>query len=153
MNMTFDALGIEPGLTETLARHGITEPSPIQREAIPAVLEGGDLLAQSQTGTGKTLAYLLPILTRIDPAAKELQAIVLTPTRELGVQIAAEVEKYGGPAGIRGQALIGGAAIGRQVERLKLHPHIVVGTPGRIAELLRIKIGRASCRERVSTIV
>lgn len=135
----FEELGVSPVLAETLARHGITEPSPIQRQAIPAVLDGRDMLAQSQTGTGKTLAYLLPLLTRIDAEAKELQAIVLAPTRELGVQIAAEIEKYGGPAGIRGQALIGGASISRQVDRLKLHPHIVVGTPGRIVELLRLR--------------
>lgn len=150
MNSMFEAIGIGSGLCETLAGHGITEPSPIQREAIPAALEGGDLLAQSQTGTGKTLAYLLPILQRIDPEAKELQAVVLVPTRELGVQIAAEIEKYGGPAGIRGQALIGGAALSRQVERLRLHPQIVVGTPGRVAELLGM---RKVKMHRVRTIV
>ncbi|TMV52992.1 DEAD/DEAH box helicase [Paenibacillus mesophilus] len=150
MNSTFESLGIGPGLVETLARHGIAEPSPIQREAIPAALEGKDLLAQSQTGTGKTLAYLLPVLERIDPSAKELQAVVLSPTRELGVQIAAEIEKYGAPAGIRGQALIGGASLSRQVDRLKLHPHIIVGTPGRIAELLRLRKVKL---HRVRTIV
>lgn len=150
MNSTFESLGIGTGLVETLARHGIAEPSPIQREAIPAALEGRDLLAQSQTGTGKTLAYLLPVLAKIDPSAKELQAVVLSPTRELGVQIAAEIEKYGAPAGIRGQALIGGASLSRQVDRLKLHPHIIVGTPGRIAELLR---ARKVKLHRVRTIV
>ncbi|MDF2714113.1 MAG: box helicase [Paenibacillus sp.] len=150
MNSTFESLGIGTGLVETLARHGIAEPSPIQREAIPAALEGRDLLAQSQTGTGKTLAYLLPILEKIDPSSKELQAVVLSPTRELGVQIAAEIEKYGAPAGIRGQALIGGASLNRQVDRLKLHPHIIVGTPGRIAELLRV---RKVKMHRVRTIV
>jgi superfamily II DNA/RNA helicase len=150
MNSTFESLGIGFGLNETLARHGIAEPSPIQREAIPAALAGKDLLAQSQTGTGKTLAYLLPILERIDPSEKELQAVVLSPTRELGVQIAAEIEKYGAPAGIRGQALIGGAALSRQVDRLKLHPHLIVGTPGRIAELLRM---RKVKMHRVRTIV
>ncbi|RKN85350.1 DEAD/DEAH box helicase [Paenibacillus ginsengarvi] len=150
MNHTFETLGIGPGLAEVLEKHGITEPSPVQAEAIPAALAGGDLLAQSQTGTGKTLAYLLPILQQIDPTLKELQAIVLVPTRELGVQIAAEIEKYGGPAGIRGQALIGGAALSRQVERLKLHPHMIAGTPGRIAELLRMRKVKL---HRVRTIV
>ncbi|PYI52149.1 DEAD/DEAH box helicase [Paenibacillus flagellatus] len=150
MNTTFESLGIGPGLAEALARHAISEPSPIQREAIPEALAGRDLLAQSQTGTGKTLAYLLPILERIDPAEKELQAIVLAPTRELGVQIAAEIEKYGGPLGIRGQALIGGAAISRQIERLRLHPHLVVGTPGRVAELLKMRKVKL---HRVRTIV
>lgn len=150
MSLTFESLGIGPAFVEALAKHGIAEPSPIQCEAIPAALAGGDMLAQSQTGTGKTLAYLLPILQKIDPSVKELQAVVLSPTRELGVQIAAEIEKYGAPASIRGQALIGGASLSRQVDRLKLHPHIVVGTPGRIAELLRI---RKVKMHRVRTIV
>ncbi|MEF3307170.1 DEAD/DEAH box helicase [Paenibacillus sp. GYB003] len=150
MKATFESLGIGSALAEALARHGIVEPSKIQEEAIPAVLAGGDLLAQSQTGTGKTIAYLLPIMEKIDPAAKELQAVVLTPTRELGVQVAAEIEKLGAASGIRGQALIGGAALSRQVERLKLHPHIVVGTPGRIAELLGM---RKLKMHRVRTIV
>ncbi|MDF2724354.1 MAG: box helicase [Paenibacillus sp.] len=150
MSVTFASLGIGPAIVEALAGHGIVEPSPVQCEAIPAALAGGDMLAQSQTGTGKTLAYLLPILQRIDPAVKELQAIVLSPTRELGVQIAAEVEKYGVPAGIRGQALIGGASMSRQIDRLKLHPHVVVGTPGRVAELLRLRKVKL---HRVRTIV
>jgi superfamily II DNA/RNA helicase len=139
MNSSFEALGIRPELAEALTDSGIAEPSAIQREAIPAALGGADLLAQSQTGTGKTLAYLLPLLERIDPADKELQAVVLAPTRELAVQIAAEIEKYGSPLGIRGQSLIGGAAISRQIERLRLHPHIVVGTPGRVAELIGMR--------------
>jgi len=139
MKSTFESLGIRQTIVETLAKYGIIKPSPIQKEAIPAALEGRDLFGQSQTGTGKTLAYLLPILERIDASNKDLQAVVLAPTRELGVQIAAEIEKYGAPEGIRGLALIGGAAINRQIDRLKQHPHIVVGTPGRVAELIRLR--------------
>lgn len=139
MKSTFESLGIRQGIVETLAKHGIVEPSPIQSEAIPAALEGRDLFGQSQTGTGKTLAYLLPILEKIDASKKDLQAVVLAPTRELGVQIAAEIEKYGAPEGIRGLALIGGAAINRQIDRLKQHPHLIVGTPGRVAELIRLR--------------
>lgn len=150
MDTTFEALELRSELVEALARHGITEPSPIQKEAIPAIMNGTDLLAQSQTGTGKTLAYLLPILQRIDPDVKELQAVVLAPTRELGVQIAHEIEKYGTAAGIRGQALIGGASVSRQIEKLRLHPHIIVGTPGRVSELIGM---RKVKMHRVRTIV
>lgn len=139
MDAQFESLGIGPALAQALAAAEITEPSAIQREAIPAILAGKDMLAQSQTGTGKTLAYLLPILEQIDPALKELQAVVIVPSRELGIQVAAEIEAYGAQADIRGQALIGGASLSRQVERLRLHPHIAVGTPGRLAELLRMR--------------
>lgn len=139
MNDQFESLGIGPALAQALTAAEITEPSAIQREAIPAILAGKDMLAQSQTGTGKTLAYLLPILEQIDPSLKELQAVVIVPSRELGIQVAAEIDAYGAHADIRGQALIGGASLSRQVERLRLHPHIVVGTPGRLAELLRMR--------------
>ncbi|GIP24076.1 DEAD/DEAH box helicase [Paenibacillus sp. J22TS3] len=136
---TFASIGIEEALTSILAEFGISEPSPVQAQTIPVVLEGKDVLAQSQTGTGKTLAYLLPILQRIDPAAKSVQAVILAPTQELAMQILRESQRYGEPLGISPQALIGGAAIGRQIERLKLHPQLIVGTPGRIKELLAIK--------------
>lgn len=133
---TFADLGIVDTLTAKLKEHGITEPSPVQAEAIPAALEGRDILAQSQTGTGKTLAYLLPLLQAISPTDKALQGLILAPTQELAMQIQREAEKYGEALGIRSQALIGGAAIKRQLEKLKLHPQLVVGTPGRIREIL-----------------
>lgn len=133
---TFADLGIVETLTAKLKEHGITEPSPVQAEAIPAALEGRDILAESQTGTGKTLAYLLPLLQAISPADKTLQGLILAPTQELAMQIQREAEKYGESLGIRSQALIGGAAIKRQLEKLRLHPQLVVGTPGRIREIL-----------------
>ncbi|WP_223067670.1 DEAD/DEAH box helicase [Paenibacillus caui] len=136
---TFAELGIEQGLTDRLAEHGIIQPSPVQIGTIPAVLDGRDVLAQSQTGTGKTLAYLLPVLQRIDPARKVTQALVLAPTQELAMQILRESQRYAEGTGIEAQALIGGAAIGRQVERLKRHPQLVIGTPGRIRELLAMR--------------
>lgn len=136
---TFSDLGINQFLVDRLAAHGITEPSPVQAEAIPAVLEGRDVLAQSQTGTGKTLAYLLPVLQTIDPDRKTTQALILAPTQELAVQILRESQRYAEGTAIECQALIGGAAIGRQVERLKRHPQLVVGTPGRIRELLALR--------------
>lgn len=136
---TFPAIGIEEVLTSILAEYGISEPSPVQAQTIPAVLAGKDVLAQSQTGTGKTLAYLLPILQRIDPAVKSAQALILAPTQELAMQILRESQRYGEPLGISAQALIGGAAISRQIEKLRLHPQLVVGTPGRVKELLAVK--------------
>lgn len=137
--ITFAGLGINEQLTAKLADYGITEPSPVQAESIPAALEGRDVLAQSQTGTGKTLAYLLPLLQRINPEEKALQGLVLAPTQELAIQILREAEKYGEALGIQVQALIGGAAIKRQLERLRLHPQLVVGTPGRIREIVALR--------------
>ncbi|GIP49439.1 DEAD/DEAH box family ATP-dependent RNA helicase [Paenibacillus sp. J53TS2] len=136
---TFAGLGIGEQLAAALLDYGISEPSPVQAECIPAALEGRDVLAQSQTGTGKTLAYLLPLLQRVTPADKTLQGLILAPTQELAMQIQREAEKYGEPLGIQTQALIGGAAIKRQLEKLKLHPQLVVGTPGRIREILALR--------------
>lgn len=136
---TFAGLGISNVLVDKLADYGITTPSQVQAESIPAALEGKDILAQSQTGTGKTLAYLLPLLQRINTEEKGLQAIILAPTQELAMQIQREAENYGEPLGISSQSLIGGAAIKRQLEKLRLHPHLVVGTPGRIREIVALR--------------
>ncbi|WP_410771944.1 DEAD/DEAH box helicase [Fontibacillus sp. BL9] len=136
---SFTGLGLDETLAARLADFGITEPSPVQAECIPAALAGRDVLAQSQTGTGKTLAYLLPLLQNIDAEGKNLQGLILAPTQELAMQIVREVEKYGEARGIRVQALIGGAAIKRQLERLKLHPQLIVGTPGRIREIVALR--------------
>lgn len=139
MSTSFEQLQIAQTYLDKLQQLGIGEPTPIQAEGIPVLLQGKDAIIQSQTGTGKTLAYLLPALERIDPAQKQLQVLVVVPTRELGMQIMQEIEKLtsGGP--IRSQSLIGGAAAARQVEKLRLHPHIVVGTPGRLLELMKIR--------------
>ncbi|MBA9084487.1 superfamily II DNA/RNA helicase [Fontibacillus solani] len=138
-NMTFAGLGIGEQLVTKLGDYGIVEPSPVQAECIPAALAGKDILAQSQTGTGKTLAYLLPLLQTIQPEQKTLQGLVMAPTQELAMQIHREAEKYGESLGIHVQALIGGASTKRQLERLKVHPQLVVGTPGRIREILALK--------------
>lgn len=140
MNTTsFAGLGIEEPLLSRLTEFGISEPSPVQAETIPAALSGRDVLAQSQTGTGKTLAYLLPVLQKIKADEKALQGLILAPTQELAMQIYREAEKYGEVLGVGVQALIGGAAIKRQLERLKQHPQLVVGTPGRIREILALR--------------
>ncbi|GIP29910.1 DEAD/DEAH box helicase [Paenibacillus sp. J23TS9] len=140
MNETsFTALGIDQSLVDGLSEYGITEPTPVQAEAVPAILKGADVLARSQTGTGKTLAYLLPILQSIDVELKSAQKLVIAPTQELAMQIVRESEKYGQIRGIQVLGLIGGAALKRQVEKLKQHPQLIVGTPGRLRELIEVR--------------
>lgn len=147
---TFHTLGIAEDLSSRLTEFGIVTPSPVQAEAIPPILEGKDVLATSQTGTGKTLAYLLPVLQGIDPEIKGTQKLILAPTQELAVQIVRESERYGEARGIGVLGLIGGAAAKRQIEKLKLHPQLIVGTPGRVRELIEI---RKLKMHQVSTIV
>ncbi|PUA39354.1 ATP-dependent helicase [Paenibacillus elgii] len=139
MNTGFAALHIAPQYVKRLQELGITEPSDIQADAIPIALEGKDVVAQSQTGTGKTLAYSLPLLHKIDTSAREVQALVLVPTRELGMQIVQTLEQLVKDSDVRVQQLIGGASIERQIDRLKLKPQIVVGTPGRVQELVKLR--------------
>lgn len=147
---TFHTLGIAEDLTARLSEFGIVAPSPVQAEAIPPILAGKDVLATSQTGTGKTLAYLLPILQGIDPEVKAAQKLIVAPTQELAIQIVREGERYGEARGIGVIGLIGGAAAKRQIEKLKQHPQLIVGTPGRIRELIEI---RKLKMHQVTTIV
>jgi ATP-dependent RNA helicase DeaD len=139
MQPSFSTLHIEPSFLLSLEAMNILSPTPIQAEAIPLILAGKDVIAQSQTGTGKTLAYLLPTLQKINSGLKQLQVMVLVPTRELGMQIMHEIEKLTEHSGILAQPLIGGASVSRQIEKLRQHPQIVVGTPGRILELIKVK--------------
>lgn len=139
MHKGFEALSIDKHYLERLKAMGFSEPTPVQAEAIPAMLEGKDVVVRSGTGTGKTIAYLLPVLHKVDPSLKKLQAVILSPTRELGMQILQELEKLTAGTSLEVQALIGGAAINRQMDKLKLHPQVIVGTPGRVIELLKLK--------------
>ncbi|MDB5052903.1 MAG: box helicase [Bacilli bacterium] len=139
MQPSFETLTIDQLFIKALQDMDITSPTPIQVEAIPLVLEGKDVIAQSQTGTGKTLAYLLPTLQKINRDLKQLQVMILVPTRELGMQIIVEIEKLAQQSEILAQSLIGGASVSRQIDKLRLHPQIVVGTPGRILELIKVK--------------
>ncbi|MDQ0496153.1 DEAD/DEAH box helicase [Paenibacillus brasilensis] len=139
MTLNFESLGIEADLLTKLAEHEITQPSPVQAQAIPEIIKGRHVLARSQTGTGKTLAYLLPLLQAIDPQKKATQKMILAPSQELAMQIVREGQRYGEHRGIRVLGLIGGAAIKRQIEKLKDHPQLVVGTPGRVRELIAAK--------------
>lgn len=138
-NQTFEELGLTRPFIQSLEGASIVVPTDIQRLAIPVLLEGRDALLQSPTGSGKTLAYLLPALTRVKAEEDGLQALIVVPNQELGMQIYREIETHGGPAGIRGISLIGSASAKRQVDKLKDKPHVAVGTPGRIAELIEAK--------------
>ncbi|HEY2492447.1 MAG TPA: DEAD/DEAH box helicase [Paenibacillus sp.] len=140
MNLTsFEELGIHTDLVNKLSEFDIKQPSPVQAEAIPAVMQGKDVLAHSQTGTGKTLAYLLPILQSIDADRKSTQKLILAPTQELAMQIVRESERYGEHLGISVLGVIGGAAIKRQIEKLKVPRQLLVGTPGRVRGLIEMR--------------
>ncbi|WP_227765184.1 DEAD/DEAH box helicase [Zhaonella formicivorans] len=148
-NPEFQELEIPALLAAKLAQHGITRPTEVQIQAIPPILEGRDVIAESPTGTGKTLAYLLPLLSKVQFPSKELQAIILVPTRELAMQVFKVAAELGGED-LYCVALLGGANLKRQIENLKRKPQIVVGTPGRILEL--IKMGKLSAHT-VKTVV
>ena len=141
MNTTFNQLGLDESLVNALKLQGIVEPTAIQEQAIPFILEARDVMGQSETGTGKTLAYLLPIYQKIDPSKKETQAMILTPTHELAIQIQREMETLSKDSGlaVTSTAIIGNVNITRQIEKLKQKPHIIVGSSGRILELIQKK--------------
>lgn len=136
MSTTFAELHISASLLDVLRERKMDNPTPVQADAIPLILEGRDALVESPTGTGKTFAYLLPLLTKIDMEKKDVQAIVLAPTHELVVQIAREAESLLPAYDTAVVPLIGGADVKRQVERLKKKPVLVVATPGRLLELI-----------------
>ncbi|WP_070121010.1 DEAD/DEAH box helicase [Bacillus marinisedimentorum] len=118
---------------------GFSEPTPVQSKAVPVILDGMDVICESPTGTGKTLAYLLPILDKINSESKKTQAVILAPSRELVMQIHEEIQKWKQGTEITSAAFIGGANVKKQLEKLKKHPQIVTGTPGRIQELIKMK--------------
>ena len=128
----FAALGLRPELLHALAGLGYEEPTPIQREAVPLLLQGRDLLGQAATGTGKTAAFALPILQRIERGGRAVPlALILVPTRELAMQVSEAIYKYGREIGARVAPIYGGQPIGRQLEAMARGVHVVVATPGR----------------------
>ncbi|NBD26563.1 DEAD/DEAH box helicase [Paenibacillus glycinis] len=137
MTVSWETLQLQPQLIEALRSNKIESPTPVQADTIPLLLAGHDISAKSQTGSGKTLAYMLPALQSVDTANAGVQVMVLAPTQELAMQIFRVSETYGEAVGVKTQQLIGGASMQRQVEKLREHPHIVVGTPGRIHELVK----------------
>lgn len=138
--MKFDELNIDERILRAIEDMGFEETSPIQTQAIPAVCEGIDVVGQSQTGTGKTAAYTIPMLMKIDPQIKKPQAIVLCPTRELAVQVAEEIRKLAKyMSDIKVLPVYGGQEIVRQIKSLKTGVQIIVGTPGRVMDHMRRK--------------
>jgi ATP-dependent RNA helicase DeaD len=133
---TFAELGLSEPLVEGLKHLGYEQPTPIQEQAIPELLAGRDVIGQAQTGTGKTAAFGLPLLQYVDPSINEVQALVLTPTRELCIQVTQALRAYGQTKGIEIVAVFGGAPIRDQVSRLRAGGHVVVGTVGRVMDLM-----------------
>ncbi|MFC5406657.1 DEAD/DEAH box helicase [Cohnella soli] len=134
----FAGLGISEGRVAILKADGIVTPTPVQAETIPIVREGHDVISQAQTGTGKTLAFVLPMLDKIRPDAPFVQGLILTPTRELAIQITGEIKKLLTPEdGIKVLAVYGGQDVEAQLHKLKGNMHIIVATPGRLLDHLR----------------
>lgn len=141
--MTFDELDLDPRILKAIAQKGYSEPSPIQAQAIPAVLEGGDVMAAAQTGTGKTAGFTLPILDRLAKGGEkkrardqQVRALILTPTRELAAQIADNVQTYGRHLKLCSHVIFGGVKAGPQIRKLKFGTDILIATPGRLLDLL-----------------
>jgi ATP-dependent RNA helicase RhlE len=136
--MSFDQLGLTPELLHAVADQGYAEPTPVQAQAIPLVLEGRDLLAGAQTGTGKTAAFVLPMLQLLHASPRQgprvIRALILTPTRELALQVEESVRTYGARQPIRSTTIYGGVGFDPQVRALRAGPEIVVATPGRLLD-------------------
>lgn len=150
--MTFDQLHVPPALVAALAKQDISEPTPIQAAAIPVLAAGRDAYLHAETGTGKTLAYLLPLFGRLDLKAEATQVVILAPTHELAIQIQRQCTLLAQHAGwpVRVLLLIGGTSLERQLDKLKKKPHVVVGSPGRIRDLMQ---ARKLKMEQVTAVV
>jgi len=133
----FHGLGIAPGILQIIAKQGFHVPTPIQEQAIPIAIEGKDVMGIAQTGTGKTLAFGIPLIQQI--LQKSGLGLVIVPTRELALQVSEALEKIGSSLGVRTATLIGGEPISRQLRQLGRNPRIIVGTPGRIIDHLEQK--------------
>ena len=137
--LTFESLNILPVLSENLKKNGITTPTEIQKQAIPVLLQGKSLLFQSETGTGKTFAYLLPFLTKIlqeNSSSKSIKLLIISPTVELASQIKTQVQLI---TQLKPSLITGGASLKRQMESLKEKPTVVICTPARVLDLINLK--------------
>jgi ATP-dependent RNA helicase DeaD len=137
MTSEFSQLGLQTELVQAVSDLGYTIPTPIQTEIIPLMLAGHDVIAQAQTGTGKTAAFALPILQRLEPDRRGIQALVLAPTRELAMQVAHAIREYGRHLDVQVLAVYGGQPYSRQISRLRQGVDIVTGTPGRLLDLIQ----------------
>lgn len=132
--MNFIELGINENIQNILKGSGITEPTPIQAECIPAVIKGKDVIAEAKTGTGKTLAFLLPMFEKMNPELEKVQCLIITPTRELAIQITDEANKLNAAKNINILAAYGGKDIASQIRKLNNHVHLIIATPGRLLD-------------------
>lgn len=131
----FSDFGLHPRLVEAVTKIGIITPSPIQDQIIPVINEGKDVIGLAETGTGKTAAFLLPLIQKII-SQRNQQILILAPTRELALQAEAEFRKFGGDFKLFATCLVGGTNIGPQIRTLKRHHHLIIGTPGRVLDLI-----------------
>lgn len=146
----FKELGLSEPVLQAIARMGFEEATPIQEEAIPPALEGRDIIGQAQTGTGKTAAFGIPLVEKVERKTENVSGLVVAPTRELAVQVAEELNSIGQVKGIRALPVYGGQDINRQIRSLKNRPQIIVGTPGRLMDHMRRKTIRL---QEVSMVV
>ena len=147
----FEELQLDERIIRAITEMGFEEASPIQAQAIPVVMDGRDMIGQAQTGTGKTAAFGIPLLEKVDPKSKKLQAIVLLPTRELAIQVAEELRRFAKfMHGVKVLPIYGGQDIVKQIRSLKDGTQIVVGTPGRVMDHMRRKTIRV---DEVQTVV
>ncbi|MEL6223547.1 MAG: DEAD/DEAH box helicase [Cyanobacteria bacterium J06627_8] len=144
MTLSFKSIGLSESRIKSLEKLGFSEPTEIQAQAIPHLLSGRDVVGQAQTGTGKTAAFSLPLLERIDPKNKAVQALILTPTRELALQVCQAMKNFNDDRRVYILSVYGGQAIERQIQTIKKGTQIIVGTPGRVLDLLNrgaLKLG------------
>ena len=137
--ISFDSLGIAPKLLDILTQHKFTTPTPIQQQSIPHAITGKDLMGIAQTGTGKTLAFGIPMIQRLAQSGGKSRGLVVLPTRELALQVNESLKKIGDSLGLKTAILIGGEAMGKQLRALKANPHIIIATPGRLIDHIESK--------------
>lgn len=147
---TFEEMGISDPIKRAITDMGFEEASPIQEKAIPIALTGKDIIGQAQTGTGKTAAFSIPILEKVDTSKKFVQAIAIAPTRELAIQVSEEINRLSKYMGVTSLPIYGGQSIDRQIKALKKGPHIITGTPGRLLDHIKRKTLKL---DRVSVVV
>lgn len=136
---TFYEMGLSAPIVKATDNMGFEEATPIQERTIPLLMDGRDVIGQAQTGTGKTAAFGIPMVEKIEKGSSKVEGLVVTPTRELAVQVAEEINRIGQYKGIRALPIYGGQDIKRQIKALGSKPQIIVGTPGRLMDHMRRK--------------
>ncbi|KAA8999824.1 DEAD/DEAH box helicase [Paenibacillus spiritus] len=147
---TFAEFDLEPKVLQAITELGFEEATPIQEQSLPIALSGSDMIGQAQTGTGKTAAFGIPLITKIPREEEKIVALIMTPTRELAIQVAEEIGKLSRFKGLRSLPIYGGQDIGRQIRGLKKKPQIIIGTPGRLLDHINRKTIRL---DDVKTVV